>query len=52
MCNTRVVYCTGRKSQNISPSTLYIEVDHAGGEVSAVRVGGQVVLVAEGEVRF
>ena len=30
------------------PSTLYIEVDHAGEEISAVRVGGQVVLVAEG----
>jgi len=30
------------------PSTLYVEVDHAGGEISAVRVGGQVVLVAEG----
>ena len=34
------------------PSTLYVEVDHAGGEISTVRVGGQVVLVAEGEVRF
>ncbi len=34
------------------PSTLYIEVDHAGDEVTAVRVGGQVVLVAEGVVRF
>jgi trans-2,3-dihydro-3-hydroxyanthranilate isomerase len=34
------------------PGTLYIEVDSAGEEVSAVRVGGQVVLVAEGVVRF
>jgi len=34
------------------PSTLYVEVDSAGGEVTAVRVGGQVVPVAEGVVRF
>jgi trans-2,3-dihydro-3-hydroxyanthranilate isomerase len=34
------------------PSRLYIEVDCAGEEVSAVRVGGQVVMVAEGVVRF
>jgi trans-2,3-dihydro-3-hydroxyanthranilate isomerase len=42
------------------PSTLYVElalslvegVDSAGEEISAVRVGGQVVLVAEGVVRF
>ena len=34
------------------PSTIYIEVDSAGEEISAVRVGGQVVLVAEGIVRF
>jgi len=34
------------------PSTLYVEVDSAGDEVTAVRVGGQVVLVAEGVVRF
>jgi trans-2,3-dihydro-3-hydroxyanthranilate isomerase len=33
-------------------STLYIEVDSKGQEISAVRVGGQVVLVAEGTVRF
>ncbi len=33
-------------------STLYIEVDSAGEEVTAVRVGGQVVLVVEGVVRF
>jgi trans-2,3-dihydro-3-hydroxyanthranilate isomerase len=34
------------------PSTLYVEVDHAGGEISTVRVGGQVAFVAEGTVRF
>ena len=34
------------------PSTLYVEVDLTREEVTAVRVGGQVVLVAEGVVRF
>jgi trans-2,3-dihydro-3-hydroxyanthranilate isomerase len=34
------------------PSTLYVEVDSEGEEITAVRVGGQVVLVAEGTVRF
>lgn len=34
------------------PSTLFVEVDSAGQEISAVRVGGQVVPVAEGTVRF
>jgi len=34
------------------PSTLYVEVERAGEEVAAVRVGGQVVPVAEGIVRF
>jgi trans-2,3-dihydro-3-hydroxyanthranilate isomerase len=34
------------------PSTLYVEVDSGDGEVTAVRVGGEVVAVAEGEVRF
>jgi trans-2,3-dihydro-3-hydroxyanthranilate isomerase len=34
------------------PSTLYVEVDGTGDEITAVRVGGQVVLVAEGVVRF
>ena len=42
------------------PSTLYVElalslvegVDSAGEEISAVRVGGQVVLVAEDVMRF
>ena len=34
------------------PSTLSVEVDGAGEEITAVRVGGQAVLVAEGVVRF
>jgi trans-2,3-dihydro-3-hydroxyanthranilate isomerase len=34
------------------PSTLYVEVDSRGGEITAVRVGGQVVLVADGILRF
>ncbi len=34
------------------PSTLFVEVDREGDEATAVRVGGQVVLVAEGVVRF
>jgi trans-2,3-dihydro-3-hydroxyanthranilate isomerase len=34
------------------PSTLYVEVDLSGEEPVAVRVGGQVVPVAEGMVRF
>lgn len=32
------------------PSMLYVEVDSRGEEITAVRVGGQVVLVAEGTV--
>ncbi len=34
------------------PSTLYVEVDSQGGEISAVRVGGKVAPVADGVVRF
>jgi trans-2,3-dihydro-3-hydroxyanthranilate isomerase len=34
------------------PSTLHIEVDHDGGKPVAVRVGGQVVQVAQGVLRF
>jgi trans-2,3-dihydro-3-hydroxyanthranilate isomerase len=34
------------------PSRLHVEVDCLGGEISAVRVGGQVAMVAEGVVRF
>jgi len=34
------------------PSTVYVEVDHRGDEISAVRVGGDVVMVLEGVARF
>jgi len=34
------------------PSTLYVEVDSSNDEITAVRVGGEVVAVAEGTVRF
>ena len=34
------------------PSTLFLEVDSVNEEVVAVRVGGQVVLMAEGDIRF
>jgi len=34
------------------PSTLYVEVDRAGEEITAVRVGGQVVPIVEGIVQF
>ncbi len=34
------------------PSTLYVEVDHKGGEPTAVRVGGRVAPVIEGVARF
>ena len=34
------------------PSILHVEVDHTDGQPNAVRVGGQVVLVAEGIVKF
>ena len=34
------------------PSTVYVEVDSAGEEITSVRVGGQVVPVVEGVVRF
>jgi trans-2,3-dihydro-3-hydroxyanthranilate isomerase len=34
------------------PSTLYVEVDGTPEEITAVRVGGQVVPVAEGMVKF
>ena len=34
------------------PSKLYVEVDSMGDEVTAVRVGGQVVPIIEGVVRF
>ena len=34
------------------PSTLYVEVDGSSAEIASVRVGGEVVAMAEGEVRF
>ena len=34
------------------PSKLFIEVDSVGEEITTVRVGGQVVLIAEGDVRL
>ena len=34
------------------PSAIYVEGDSQGEEITAVRVGGQVVLVAEGVVRI
>jgi trans-2,3-dihydro-3-hydroxyanthranilate isomerase len=34
------------------PSKLYIQVDSAGGQITAVRVGGQVVPVARGVMAF
>jgi len=34
------------------PSTLYVEVDSDRGQITSVRVGGKVVPVAEGVVRF
>jgi trans-2,3-dihydro-3-hydroxyanthranilate isomerase len=34
------------------PSRLHVEVDSQGGEIDAVRVGGQVAAIAEGVVRF
>ena len=34
------------------PSTIYIEVDSRGGEIEGVRVGGQVVDLIEGVIRF
>jgi trans-2,3-dihydro-3-hydroxyanthranilate isomerase len=47
------VSITSEQGSEISrPSTLYVEVDLSGEQVSAVRVGGQVVPVAEGVVRF
>jgi trans-2,3-dihydro-3-hydroxyanthranilate isomerase len=34
------------------PSTLYVEVDHTEGQPTGVRVGGAVVPVLEGKIRF
>jgi trans-2,3-dihydro-3-hydroxyanthranilate isomerase len=46
---TRIVSAQG--SEMGRPSTVYVEVDHGGGEISAVRVGGSVVPVIEGTAR-
>jgi len=46
-------YIVSEQGAEISrPSTLYVEVDSEGEEITAVRVGGQVVPVIEGVVRF
>jgi trans-2,3-dihydro-3-hydroxyanthranilate isomerase len=46
-------YILSEQGAEISrPSTLYVEVDSRGEEITAVRVGGQVVPVLEGVVRF
>jgi trans-2,3-dihydro-3-hydroxyanthranilate isomerase len=34
------------------PSTLHLELDRAGGAITAVRVGGSAVMVAEGTLRL
>jgi trans-2,3-dihydro-3-hydroxyanthranilate isomerase len=48
-----ITYIVSEQGAEIDrPSMLYVEVDSAGEEITAVRVGGQVVLVAEGVVRF
>ena len=39
-------------AEMLRPSTIYVQVDSDGKEITAVRVGGQVVPVAEGVVRF
>jgi trans-2,3-dihydro-3-hydroxyanthranilate isomerase len=44
-------YLSEQGTEMNRPSTLYVEVDFIG-QVSAVRVGGQVAPVAEGVVRF
>ncbi len=50
---TPTVYIQSEQGIEIGrPSTLYVEVDHVRGEVQAVRVGGQVVPMAEGVLRF
>lgn len=47
------VYIRSEQGSEIGrPSTLYVEVDHRRGEPHTVRVGGQVVPVAEGVMRF
>jgi trans-2,3-dihydro-3-hydroxyanthranilate isomerase len=45
-------YITEQGAEIGRPSTLYLLVDSSGGKVTRVRVGGQVVPVLEGTVRF
>jgi trans-2,3-dihydro-3-hydroxyanthranilate isomerase len=46
-------YIVSEQGAEISrPSTVHVEVDSKGDEITAVRVGGQVVPVLEGVVRF
>jgi trans-2,3-dihydro-3-hydroxyanthranilate isomerase len=47
---TRIVSEQGLEIKR--PSRLHVDVDSSGEDVTAVRVGGEVVLVAEGIVRF
>lgn len=50
---TPTVYIKSEQGMEIDrPSTLFVEVDHTDGEITAVRVGGETVLVAEGVLRF
>jgi trans-2,3-dihydro-3-hydroxyanthranilate isomerase len=49
---TTVQVVSEQGAELLRPSTLYIDVDVKDGEPVAVRVGGQVVLVAEGVARF
>ncbi len=47
------VYIVSEQGAEIGrPSKLYVEVDHDNGDPHTVRVGGEVVLVVEGLVRF
>ena len=47
-----VYMCNEQGAELGRPSTVYVEVDRTDEEVTAVRVGGEVVSVAEGVVRF
>jgi trans-2,3-dihydro-3-hydroxyanthranilate isomerase len=49
----RIVHIVSEQGSEIGrPSRICVEVDVEDGEPQSVRVGGQVVLVAEGRVRF
>ena len=50
---SQTVHITSEQGSEMGrPSTVYIEVDTLDGDASLVRVGGQVIQVAEGVVRF